>query len=273
MRSALRVAGGVIYVAGAALALVVVVVVARADTSVVRAEAAAAPALELAPGVYDLDVPEGAPPPVVFALATRVPRPLRTADAVTSFEVSTRAIYVVVLPEGGSLRSRERFAVSPTLFFALLVAPLATVPGIGLLDRATPLPRRDVVLGGSPFRLASVRHRLGCLLLDLLAIAALLILLVLLTPLLTPIGPFVPLAPVAYVCAGNARGQTIGRWLGGTRVVTDEGVAPGWRAGLLRSLAWLVGWCLLGAGYLLAALHPSRVAPHDRLARTHVICD
>jgi len=266
-------AGWAAYVAGAATALLVVVMVARADTSIVRAEVSAAPALELAPGTYDLTVPAGAPPPEVFALASRAPRPLRGEGAASSFQVTTRGIYVVALPEGGSLRSRERFVVSPTLFFALFVAPLATIPGIALIDRAVPLSRRDVVLGGSPFRLASVRHRLGCLLLDCIAIAALLILLVLLTPLLVPIGPFVPLAPVAYVWAGNARGQTIGRWLGGTRVVSEEGTTPGWRVGALRAVVWLAGWCLFGAGYLLAALNPSRRAPHDLVARSTVVCD
>lgn len=273
MRSAWMALGLMIYAVGAVAAIVLIVVVARADTSIVRSEGAVAPALELGPGVYDLAVPEGSPSPEVFALASRVPRPLRSEGAATSFEVEAPGIYVVDLPLGGALSSRERFVASPTLFFMLVVAPLATLPGIGLVDLARPASRRDVLLGGSPFRLASVRHRLSCLVLDFIAIAAMLILLVLLTPLLTPIAPFVPLAPVAYVWAGNARGQTIGRWLGGTRVVTDEGTAPGWMVGGLRSLVWLVGWSLLGGGYLVAALNTSRKAPHDLVARSSVVCD
>ena len=265
--------GLAVYAAGAVAAIAVIIVVARADTSIVRAEAAAAPVLELSPGVYDVTIPDGSPPPEVFALASRAARPLRPEGAATSFEVDTRGIYVVELPAGGALSSRERFAVSPTLFFVLFVAPLATMPGTGLVDLARPVPRRDVILGGSPFRLASVRHRLGCLVLDFIAIAGMLILLVLLTPLLPPIAPFIPLAPVAYVWSGNARGQTIGRWLGGTRVVSDEGMALGWRIGALRSGAWLLGWSLLGAGYLLAALSTSRKAPHDLVARSSVVRD
>lgn len=273
MRSVLLAAGIVVYTVGALAALVVLIAVARADTSIVRADSAAAPALQLGSGVYDLVVPEGAPGPEVFALMTRDRLRLRAEGSTSSFEVGAPGIYVIQFPEGGSLRSRERFVLSPTLFFAIFVAPLATLPGVALVDRATPLTKRDVVLGGSPFRLASVGRRLGCVVLDFIAIAAMLILLALLTPLLVPIGPFVPFAPAAYIWTGNARGQTIGRWLGGTRIVTIEGGAPGWWAGLLRSVAFLLGWCLLGGGYLAAALHPSRTAPHDRLAQTRVVHD
>jgi uncharacterized RDD family membrane protein YckC len=56
-------------------------------------------------------------------------------------------------------------------------------------------------------------------------------------------------------------------------VVTEEGDAPGpWR-GLLRTAVWIVSWCALGGGYLLALFNASRVAPHDAFASTRVVGD
>ena len=103
MRSALMAFGLAMYAAGAVAAIVVVIVVARVDTSIVRTEGAAAPALELGPGVYDITIPDGSPPAEVFALASRAQRPLRAERAASSFEVETHGIYVVELPAGGAL--------------------------------------------------------------------------------------------------------------------------------------------------------------------------
>lgn len=187
-------------------------------------------------------------------------------------------VYVVDLRSEGdaSVHQRQRLVLSPPLIFALAVGPLAVIPGLSVLDARgasrSGVPR-EVLLGGTLHRLASVRRRLLAVAGDLVAIAVLLIALLLATPLISSVAPLVPLGPVAYVWAGNARGRTVGRWLAGIRVVDARGRAPGTWAGLLRSMGWLLSWGLLGGGYLIALLGESRRAPHDGLAGTFVIRD
>ncbi len=272
--------GWTLYALGAALALFWLGFVARADTSLVHVATPAAPALELAPGAYDLAI-EGAPDASafdsrVFALGTREQLPVEVTSAGGTFRVAQPGVYVVDIPREGatlSIRARERLVLSPTLILSLAIAPLATLPGLAFLDIAGAPRSREVRLGGTLYRVASVRRRLAGVTLDLVAIALLLVIGLLVAPLLSLLAVLVPLAPVLYVWAGNARGSSVGRWLTGTRVLTDDGAAPGVGRGVLRSIAWALSWGLLGAGYAAATRHPSRRAPHDLLASTFVVLD
>lgn len=278
MRGAKLVVGGALYAIGALIGLVLLVMVAREDRPYVRLEAPAAPALELSPGGYEVrpGAIGSAPDVHVFNLASREPLPTSLVEGVARFDVPSEGIYVVELPEGAGLTSvhgRNRFMVSPTLILTLVLAPLATLPGLAVLEGVAPARPREVVLGRVLFEIAPVRRRLLGVALDLVVMAGILVLLVLAAPLFAPVAPFFPFAPLVYLWAGNARGRSFGRWLTGTRVVTEEGEAPGpWR-GLLRTAAWIVSWCALGGGYLVALLNPSRTAAHDALAGTRVVGD
>ncbi len=275
--------GLALYAGGAGVALLWIAAVAMADTALLHLDGPGAPALELAEGRYEIREADGGGPSsaetTVFALETRALVPLTDSGTGRAFEVRTPGIYVVdVRSEGAStVQQRERLVLSPTLIFALAIAPLAVVPGLSILDaRAAPqtrLTRAEVLLGGSQVRFATVRRRLLATAADLVAIGALLVVLLLATPVLAPLAPLFPLAPVAYVWSGNARGTTLGRWLVGIRVVNARGRAPGTWAGLLRSMGWVLSWGLLGGGYLIALLGESRRAPHDGLAGTFVIRD
>lgn len=272
--------GWTLYAVGAAFALFWLSVVARADTSLVHVATPAAPALELAPGSYDIAL-EGpsdtsAPETRVFALGSRELLPIAVTPAGGTFRVAQPGVYVVDAPREGatlSVRARERLVLSPTLIFGLAFAPLATLPGIAILDVAGPPRTRDVRLGGTLHRVAGVRRRLAGVTIDLLTIALLLVLGVLVAPLFSLFAILVPLAPVAYAWSGNARGSSVGRWLTDTRVLTAEGAPPGAARGLLRSAAWTLDWSLLGAGYAAATRRASRRAPHDLLASTFVVLD
>jgi hypothetical protein len=245
----------------------------------VRVTTPAAPALELGEGSYELHFEGGSredAPASVFALASREPLALEGSGARRRFEVVTPAIYVVELPsEGGvaSVHVRRRLVVSPTLIFALVAAPVLTVPGVALLEASGRARTREITLGGSLFRQASVRRQLAAVVFDLVAVAVMMVLLLLLAPLFLPLAPLFPLAPVAYLWSGDARGRSLGQWLAGIRVVNASGGAPGWGAGLLRTLAWAAGWAALGGGYAIAALRGEGRAPHDALAGTQVVHD
>lgn len=268
-----------LYAGGGAATLLWIAAVAMADTALLHVDGPAAPALDLGAGVYEIrEVTSGGPPTAettVFALETRAPLPLVDAGAGRAFEVRSPGIYVIDLrSEGGpaSVHQRERLVLSPTLIFALAVAPLAVLPGLFVIEAGgSPRGRRPPRLGGASLRLASVRRRLVAVVGDLAAIAALLVVLLLVAPLFSPVAPLFPLAPVAYVWWGNSRGSTAGRWLAGIRVVNAQGAAPGIWAGLLRSIGWALSWGLLGGGYLIALLGDAGRAPHDALAGTFVV--
>ncbi len=265
--------GWLLYTLGAAAAAALVWTNATADTALARIEAPAAPALELARGTYLLEPATSAR---VFSLASRQPLALRPTEHGVKFEVPGRGIFVVELLAPGertTLRQRRMLSVSPTLIVTASAAPLATVPGLLLLaGRARAEPVR-VTLGGSVFNVVSVWRRLAGIVLDLVGIAAMMILLLLAAPLFPPLAPLFPLAPLAYGWAGNARGRTLGKWLAGTRVVRADGRPLGPVFGLVRTLGGGAAWGLLGAGYLLAALRPSRRALHDLLSRSFVVYD
>lgn len=272
--------GATLYVLGAALALFWIAMVARADTSLLRVDGPAAPALELQRGVYEIrdgsDAGSRSPETAVFVLKTREVLPLSESGGGRSFEVPAHGIYVLDLRTEGSsatIHARERLVLSPTLIFALTLAPVGTLPGLFLLDGARPRRRRELELGRSRFTIASVRRRLIAVVFDLVAIAALLMLLILAAPLFSLGAPLIPLAPIAYVWSGAARGSSIGRWLTGIRVVDARGQPPGAWVGLLRSALWLLSWAFLGAGYVVAALGTAGRAPHDAVAGTYVVVD
>lgn len=270
--------GVLLYVIGGAFALLWVATVARADTSLLHIDGPAAPALELQAGVYEIREATAEAPSAetaVFVLKTREALPLFASSGGRSFEAPAHGIYVLDLrtPGVATVHARERLVLSPTLIFALTLAPVGTLPGLFLLDGARPRGRREVELGRSRFALASVRRRLIAVVFDLVAIAALLVLLILVAPLFSLGAPFIPLAPIAYVWSGAARGSSIGRWLAGIRVVNARGEPPGAAAGFLRSVGWLLSWALLGGGYVIAAVGAAGRAPHDELAGTWVVVD
>lgn len=270
MRPAL-VLGWVLYALGASGAGWLVWQNAVADPSLVRIEAPSAPALELAAGTYVLRPSAGAR---VFDLRTRSLLDLRPAEGGASFQVERPGIYIVELLTPGdstALHRRRMLAVSPTALVVAAAGPLATLPGLALLARAGDTGALRVTLGGSVFNVVSVRRRLAGVALDLLSVGALMILLLLSGPLFPPLTPLIPLAPLVYLWSGNTRGRTLGRWLTGTCVVSEAGRPVGVVDGLIRTLGEVAGWLLLGAGYVFAALHPERRAPHDLLSRSYVI--
>jgi uncharacterized RDD family membrane protein YckC len=65
-------------------------------------------------------------------------------------------------------------------------------------------------------------------------------------------------------------GQTVGKLVVGVRVVALDGEALGFGAALLRSLAYLVSFLPLGAGFIMAGLRRDKRALHDLLAGSRV---
>jgi hypothetical protein len=68
-----------------------------------------------------------------------------------------------------------------------------------------------------------------------------------------------------------AIGGTVGKFLLGLRVVTDDGEPVGVIGALVRTLAKLLSLVPAGLGFLLAGLTPSKQALHDFFAGTRVI--
>jgi uncharacterized RDD family membrane protein YckC len=66
-------------------------------------------------------------------------------------------------------------------------------------------------------------------------------------------------------------GQTLPMKTWHIRLVNRDGNAISWRQALVRYIAAVVSWLLLGAGYLWAALDKDRQFLHDRLAGTCLV--
>jgi uncharacterized RDD family membrane protein YckC len=87
-----------------------------------------------------------------------------------------------------------------------------------------------------------------------------------------PLIAFLLLLKLGYVSAFTAvGGQTIGKMAAGIRVVTHDNRALDPTCALRRTLAGLVSWLTLGAGFLPALVNADRRALHDRLAHTRVV--
>jgi uncharacterized RDD family membrane protein YckC len=80
---------------------------------------------------------------------------------------------------------------------------------------------------------------------------------------------FLGLVYAAYFT--GTTGQTLGKMVGGLRVVDRAGRPPGYTRALLRAAVGSVGVVLAGLGAVPMALDPARRALHDRLFRTRVI--
>ncbi len=65
-------------------------------------------------------------------------------------------------------------------------------------------------------------------------------------------------------------GQTLGMKTWHFRVEQLDGSPITWCQALLRYLAALLSWALLGLGFLWAAFHPERLALHDIISRTRL---
>lgn len=66
-------------------------------------------------------------------------------------------------------------------------------------------------------------------------------------------------------------GQTLGMKTWSIRIRPMNDGAVTWRQALIRYLAALLSWLLLGAGFLLSLFHPQRAALHDLLSGTRLI--
>ena len=69
----------------------------------------------------------------------------------------------------------------------------------------------------------------------------------------------------------SSRQATPGKRLLGLRVVDGQGRGIGLLRAVLRHVAGALSWLTLNVGHLLAALPPSRLALHDRIAGTRVV--
>jgi uncharacterized RDD family membrane protein YckC len=80
---------------------------------------------------------------------------------------------------------------------------------------------------------------------------------------------FLGLAYATYFT--GTTGQTLGKILGGLRVVDTSGRAPGYPRAALRALLGALGVAAAGLGLLPGVFDPARRALHDRLLRTRVV--
>lgn len=91
-----------------------------------------------------------------------------------------------------------------------------------------------------------------------------------------PFAAFVGLLNGGYMTAFTAAGgQSIGKMVAGTRVVTNDAHPPGDRVTLgqsaLRAVGYLVSALPAGLGFAPALIGPDHRALHDRLAHTRVV--
>jgi len=89
--------------------------------------------------------------------------------------------------------------------------------------------------------------------------------------LLTSLAINLPLGFAYFGGFHGARGATPGKQAFGLQVVREDGSPLGYSRALVRHAGEILSGLLLGAGYLLAAVHPEKRALHDVLARTRVI--
>jgi uncharacterized RDD family membrane protein YckC len=66
-------------------------------------------------------------------------------------------------------------------------------------------------------------------------------------------------------------GQTLGKKCVGIKVVRLDGQALSLKQSIGRTAGYLLSYLTLGAGYLMAAIHPDKFALHDLICKTHVI--
>lgn len=258
-----------LYAAGALLALVVVYLAARGGGTVATLSPGAVPVFLLEAGEYRLEPPE-VEGVTVFRLTDRVPLALEEGV----FRVEETAAIVVAYPEGAAgpltLERTGTVRVSDSLFFALALAPLATVPGLLALERTRARVPLAAAVEDSSVGLA---RRLAAGAIDAFVIAVMMVVLLALAPVLHAFVGLYPLAPLAYLWSVSARGKSIGQWFLLVRVINEDGLAPGPAAGFLRVLAAAAGWVCVGAGLAVAALDGERRAFHDRFSGTLVIRD
>ncbi|MDT5159550.1 MAG: hypothetical protein QOC99_96 [Acidobacteriota bacterium] len=75
-----------------------------------------------------------------------------------------------------------------------------------------------------------------------------------------------------FVLVAGLTGRTLGKWFAGLRIERKDGVPLSFGRSLVRHLAgYPLTLLTLGAGFLLAALHPQGRALHDLLAGTIVV--
>jgi uncharacterized RDD family membrane protein YckC len=77
-----------------------------------------------------------------------------------------------------------------------------------------------------------------------------------------------------FVVLTGLRGQTLGKWATGLRIVRLDGKPMTFVSSLLRHvIGYLVSFITLGLGFLLAIFHAQGRALHDILAGTVVVLD
>lgn len=258
-----------LYASGALVALLILFLAARGGGTVATLSPGAVPVFLLEAGEYRLDPPE-VEGIAVFRLTDRAPLALEGGV----FRVEETAAIVVAYPETATvplvLERTGTVRVSASLFVALALAPLATVPGLLALEATRPrIPLAAAVEDSS----VGLVRRLAGGAIDALVIAAMMVVLLALAPVLHAFVGLYPLAPLAYLWSVSARGKSIGQWFLLVRVINEEGAPPGATAGFLRVLAAVAGWVCVGAGLAVAALDGERRAFHDRFSGTLVIRD
>jgi uncharacterized RDD family membrane protein YckC len=81
----------------------------------------------------------------------------------------------------------------------------------------------------------------------------------------------VALSIIYYVTSWTASGQTLGKMIGGIKVISANGSPVSLGQALLRYLGYVVSAAVISVGFLWVAFDGKRQGWHDKIARTYIV--